>query len=271
MRDKESSVLKRVIVISILVLSVVFFIAGLAALLTIWIGNQPLTENLLARLDAIDTDLAAAETAFVDTRLELEATQQQIDLIQSVIASLGIDSQENVKILTDIVQSFDATLSPLIDTVSSGVGKLSEAFLALKNIVERLNALPLVSIEIPGAEKLEELSTSIQEQQAAVLQLKEKVQQISQLTEDTLNTLTSGYAEFEITINNLHSLVQEYELKIVDYRGQVATLEANIPVWIDQASVVLTIFLLWFLVAQTGLFLLAWSFYPGKDLLARWR
>ena len=253
------------------ILSVVFFVAGFVGLIAIWAGNQPLTDELLVRIETIDSDLEQAEITFTETRLELEATQQQIDLIQSVIAAVGIDSQENVEILTDIVQSFDDRLSPLIDTVSGGVGKLSEAFLALKNIVEKLNALPLVSIEIPGADKLAELSASLEEQQTSVIQLKEKVQQLSQLTEDTLNTLTSGYADFEVTINNLMDLVTEYETKVIAYREQLSFLETNIPGWIDQASLVLTIFLIWFLISQCGMFALAWSFYKGQDLLKRWR
>jgi len=261
----------RGVALAFLILSVVFFVAGFAGLIAIWAGNQPLTEELLAQIETIDSDLEQAEITFTETRLELEATQQQIDLIQSVIAAVGIDSQENVEILTDIVQSFDDRLTPLIDTVSGGVGKLSEAFLALKNIVEKLNALPLVSIEIPGADKLAELSASLEEQQTSVIQLKEKVQQLSQLTGDTLNTLTTGYADFEVTINNLMALVTEYESKVVAYREQLAFLETNIPGWIDQASLVLTIFLVWFLVSQCGLFVLAWSVYTGQDLLTRWR
>lgn len=261
----------RGVALAFMILCVVFFVAGLGGLIAVWVGNQPLTEELLGRIEIIDGDLEAAEISFTETRLELEATQQQIDLIQSVIAAVGIDSQENVEILTAIVQSFDDRLTPLIDTVSGGVGKLSEAFLALKNIVEKLNALPLVSIEIPGAEKLAELSDSLEQQQAAVIQLKEKVQQLSQLTEDTLNTLTTGYADFEVTINKLMTLVSEYESKVIAYREQLTFLETNIPGWIDQASIALTVFLVWFLISQCGLFVLAWSFYTGKDLLSRWR
>lgn len=262
---------QRGIALALLILSVVFFVAGIASLIVIWVGNQPLTEEILGRIEIVDNDLEIAEISFTETRLELEATQQQIDLIQSVVAAIGIDSQENVEILTDIVQSFDDRLTPLIDTVSGGVGKLSEAFLALKNIVEKLNALPLVSIEIPGAEKLAELSASLEEQQISVIQLKEKAQQLSGLTQDTLNTLTTGYADFEVTINNLMALVSEYEGKVKAYREQLAFLQTNIPGWIDQASAVLTVFLVWFLISQCGLFAFAWSYYTGKDLIMRWR
>ena len=263
--------MKRIVSAALIVLSVLFFVASLAGLIAVWVYNQPLTDDLLRRIQAVDSDLQQAETALQATRLELESTQEQIDLIQSVIAAVGIDSQENVRILTDIAKSFDQTLSPLIDTVASGVGKVSDAFLALKGVVEKLNALPLVSIEIPGAEKLQELANSIAEQQAQVIQLREKVQHMSQLTQDTLNTLTTGYSEFETTIQNLLGVVTEYETKVVDYRAELAYLKINLPTWIDQASVILTILLIWLAFSQLGLFILAWSFFKGQDLLARWR
>lgn len=263
--------MKRIIPITIIVLSVVFFIASLLGLVAVWVGNQSLTDDLLARIQTVDSDLQKAQSTFQTARLELESTQEQIDLIQSVIAAVGIDSQENVRVITDIIKSFDETLSPLIDTVANGVGKLSEAFLALKKVVESLNALPLISLEIPGADKLEQLSSSIAEQQAQVVQLREKIQHMSQLTEDTLNTLTTGYTEFETTIDGLLVMVTEYETMVTDHRTQLVNLQTNIPKWIDQASIILTVGLLWLAFSQVGLFILAWSFYKGEDLLDRWR
>jgi len=66
-------------------------------------------------------------------------------------------------------------------------------------------------------------------------------------------------------------MVTEYETMVTDHRTQLVNLQTNIPKWIDQASIILTVGLLWLAFSQVGLFILAWSFYKGEDLLDRWR
>jgi hypothetical protein len=49
--------------------------------------------------------------------------------------------------------------------------------------------------------------------------------------------------------------VGEYQDKVAAWRMQVAGLIDSLPEWIDNTSIGLTIFLLWFGLSQFGLFL----------------
>jgi hypothetical protein len=66
----------------------------------------------------------------------------------------------------------------------------------------------------------------------------------------------------------LQKVITEYEGKIDTWRRQLMTLKVEFPGWIDRASNILTIFLLWFVFSQFGLLLHGLSLWKGVDPLA---
>ena len=61
--------------------------------------------------------------------------------------------------------------------------------------------------------------------------------------------------------------IQEYEKKVVDWREQEKMLLEGAPKWIDQASIALTVFLVWFGLSQFILLLYSISLQRGGDPL----
>ncbi|MEW5941962.1 MAG: hypothetical protein AB1750_20040, partial [Chloroflexota bacterium] len=55
--------------------------------------------------------------------------------------------------------------------------------------------------------------------------------------------------------------------QITDWRAQVADVTASLPAWIDNASVGLTLFLLWFGLSQFGLLLHGLGLWRGENPL----
>ncbi|MGB3703398.1 MAG: hypothetical protein WA997_19215, partial [Anaerolineales bacterium] len=93
-----------------------------------------------------------------------------------------------------------------------------------------------------------------------------KIEQLSQTTQDTVDSLSTGFAKLEESIASLLVTLDEYAEKIESTQEQLTYLETNLPTWIDMISVVLTILLVWLGISQVGLFILGWSYYKGQDL-----
>ena len=115
-----------------------------------------------------------------------------------------------------------------------------------------------------GAPQLETLQTQIEEGGG-------KIEQLSQTTRNTIDSLSTGFAKLETSIDSMLATMDVYEEKIESTQEQLAYLETNLPTWIDLISVVLTIILVWLGFSQLGLFILGWSFFKGQDLLAGFR
>jgi methyl-accepting chemotaxis protein len=253
--------------LALLILSVIFFIVSISGLIATWAYNQPLTERALTFIDTTWQDLEGAAVAIEISRAELISAQAQLDLLQAILETLGINAQEDLNRLADIVGRVEDTLTPVLDRVSGAISTLRESLLSIKETLERLNDLPLVNIQIPGIEGIEQGAESLQNLQDQIEEGSGKIEQLSQTTQDTVDSLTTGFAELEASMSSLLEILDEYALKIEDTQAQLLYLEDNMPSWIDWVSVLITVILAWLGFSQVGLFVLGWSYYKGQDLL----
>jgi hypothetical protein len=95
-----------------------------------------------------------------------------------------------------------------------------------------------------------------------------KIEQLSQTTQNTVDSLSTGFAELETSIEILLEILNVYEEKIESTQEQLLYLESNLPTWIDLASITLTVILVWLGISQVGVFILAWSLFKEQDLIA---
>ena len=268
MQTKRSSTIKSILGLVLLVLSVIFFLVSLGGLIGIWVYNQPLTERVMTLVQTTSQDLEGAAAAIELSQAELISAQAQLDLLQAIMETLGLNAEEDLNRLADIVGRVEDTLSPVLDSLSSGIGTLRDALLNIKDTLERINELPLVNIEIPGIEEIEQGAGQLQDLQNQIEEGGGKIEQLSQTTQDTVDSLVTGFARLETSIDSLMETLDEYEEKIEATQEQLTYLEQNLPRWIDYTSAVLTVILVWLGISQVGLFVLGWSYYKGQDLVS---
>jgi uncharacterized phage infection (PIP) family protein YhgE len=270
-QNGSSKKAKGIIGLILVILSVIFALLSLGGLIGIWVYNQPLTERVLTTIETTSIDLEGAAAAIEISKAELISAKAQLELLQAILETLGINATEDLNRLADIVGRVEDTLSPVLDSVASGISTLRESLLTIQDTVERLNQLPLVNIEVPGIEAIEIGVDQLGNLQNQIEEGGGKIEQLSQTTQDTVDSLSTGFAALETTISSLLETLDEYEEKIETTQEQLTYLETNFPTWIDLASVVLTVLLIWLGISQVGVFILGWSFYKEQDLLARFR
>lgn len=262
---------RRIIALLLIILSVTFFTISVVGLGLVWGYNQPLTNRALDKLNGIESDLTSAQQGIQQARTELDSAQAQIDLLQSALDTLGLQGAEDIQKVSDLVSKLESTLLPVVDGVKSGVEGLRDALVKIKTTIESLNNLPLVNINIPGVETLEAGVTELENLQNQIQEGRDRITNISEVTQNTITSLTTGFSELETSLQDLNSQLTVYETKVSDYLTQVNAIQSNLANWIDWASVILTVLLVWLAFSQAALFVLAWSFYKQEDLLRGWR
>jgi len=256
---------------TLIVFSVIFTISSIAGIVLTWTYNQRLTESWMARLDSIETDLRSAQTDLQTAKAELDSVQTQIGALQAALKTLGIDGAASLQAVADLVGRLESTLSPFITQVAERVEGLREAVVKLKDTVEKLNQLPLVDLDIPGTAQLDEAALNLENLQIQIEEGGNRVTEVSQITQDTVDSLTTGFADLEQSARTLSEALAGYDVKISAYLVEIDALQQNLPRWLDTAAILLTVIFVWLGFSQAALFVLAWSFYSGQDLLAAWR
>jgi PAS domain-containing protein len=252
------------------VFSGLVFIFSLGAIITAWAANGVVTERLTSEVASIHADLTAIQSALGNARQELETAKQIIDVLQGILQAAGINSESNAQVLTDIVDKVDNTLTPLIDKASGAVGGVQDALQKVKETIDSLNNLPLVNIEIPGLELVENLSSDLETLEGNIDEVNQRVQDITGLTREMIEAGTTGFADLEASVDGMLAMLDEYEPMISDRQAQLTQLLMDIPGWIDWLCVGISLVMLWMAFSQAGLFAIGWSLYNGEFILKNW-
>lgn len=253
------------------ILSVIVLMASMAGIALTWEYRRQVTAELMPKLNAIESDLRAAQSDLQTVQTELDAAQNEIDALQAALQTLGIEGAGSLQALADVVGRLESAFTPFISTVAERVESLRNALLQIKNVIESLNQLPLVNIEIPGIEQLDAAATALLELQTQIETGRDKVSQASQVTQDTITALTTGFADLETSIQTLSSALGGYNDKITAYLIELEHLQANLPRWANWAAVFLTLVFTWLGISQKFVFLYTWRIATGKDLLGEAR
>jgi hypothetical protein len=106
---------------------------------------------------------------------------------------------------------------------------------------------------------------------AEIARVEDLVQKASTFVGDASYLMGGDFTETKQNLQNFLIVVNEYDQKITGWRAQIAMLLGSLPGWIDSASIILTVFLLWFGFSQVGLFLHGLTVWRGGDPLAALR
>jgi chromosome segregation ATPase len=250
---------------ALMIASVIFLLVSMAAIALTWVYHQQVQVELLPRLETIESDLRSAQGDLQFAKTELDQVQLQIDALQIALDTLGIDGAASLKAIADLVGKLEGTLTPIISAVAERVQDLRDALTRLKETIDKLNQLPLVNLEIPGVEQLEEAASSLGSLQETIEGGGDKVSQASNITQETVTALTTGFAELEASAQNLSAALAGYDAKISAYLVEIDVLQASLPRWANVMALSLTVLLVWLGISQVALFTLSWSLYAGKN------
>ena len=262
---------RKIISLTILVLSIFFFIISLAGIPTTWILNQNLTEMALSEIEIARSDLQDAKTRLTLVDEDLTLLGNQIVIFQGVLDSVGDNAIESTQVVADVVTGVEEKISPILSGAESSVDTIYEAFTSIKDTLEELNNIPFIDITVPGGETLETILENMESLQDQIQTTQDDITNIAKTTEELITTLRTNFENWEKFVNENLDELSGYQERIDAYDNRLANLEENLPNWLLISSISITIILFWTALSQIGLFILAWSFYKEQDLLERWR
>jgi chromosome segregation ATPase len=248
-------------------LSAILLVASIAGIVAVWYYNEPLTREVTGQLKKIDVELAQAEATLQSSEKELQRALQIVDASQEALEKLTQQSEGAGSLLDNIQSSLDDRLLPELKTTR---GRIEEA----RNTLEDLQTvLASVSSFLPGIDlngltsTLADLIASAESLDTEIATMEVLATQASTFVSDTSYLLGGDLTQTRQSLQTFLFAIQEYEKKVTGWRAQGAQAAENTPKWIDQASIVLTVFLVWFGISQLSLLLHGIAMQRGMDML----
>lgn len=251
----------------LIVLSGLFFIASVAGIAAVWIYNTPLTHELTTELQNIDTQLAAAQTTLTSSEIELRRALRIVDAAQTALDKLKAQSNSADNLLDTIQNTLDDRLLPELKTTRDRIDAARGTLQQLQSLLAGVSGfIPGVDLGVPD-KLLADLIQSANSLGAEITNVEALAKQTSLFVSDTSYLLGGDLTETRASLQSFITSIQEYQTKITGWREQVADLLEGTPRWIDQASIGLTVFLLWFAFSQFGVLLHGLNMRRGGDPL----
>lgn len=251
----------------LIVFSGIFLLASVAGIAAIWIYNTPLTREATTELQNIDSQLAQAQVTLTSSETELSRALRIVDATQATLEKLATQTNSTENLLDTIQSTLDDRLLPELKTTR---GRIDSARLTLEQLQSILAGvggfIPGVDLSIPD-KLLADLIASANSLNAEITSMEALATQVSLFVGDTSYLLGGDLTETRDSLQSFITAIQDYQTKVTSWREQVTYLQAGAPKWIDQASVALTIFLLWFGISQFGLILHGLHWLRGGDPL----
>jgi F0F1-type ATP synthase membrane subunit b/b' len=248
----------------LIVLGMIFLILSIAGIAAVWVYNEPLTFEATSRLTDINTELSQAQVGLQSSQQELERALRIVDATEKALQQLSDQSTDAKNVLENIQGTLDDRLLPELKTARERLVAASNTLENLRNTIQGFGSF--IPIDLTGPDQiLTDLIDSATSLDSEIGEIERVAQQASVFLSDSSFILGGDLSETRKSLEEFLATTQEYEEKVTEWRRQVADLIEKTPRWIDQASIILTVFLLWFSISQFGLILHGLSIRRGDN------
>lgn len=245
---------RKILAWTLIVLSSLFLLLSVAGILAAWVYNEPLTREASSQLTGIDNELAQAEATLTSTKVELDRALRLVDAAQTALEQLAEQSTNADSLLDGIQSSLDDKLLPELKTTRERLGAARTSLENLRSLLQGLGSIPFIDLRFPD-QILTDLINSTNTLDGEIANAEDLATRASTFVSDTSYLLGGDLTETRASLVNFLAAVDEYQGKVGDWRKQVSGLLDALPVWIDRASMSLTLLLFWFGLSQFSLLL----------------
>ena len=245
---------RKILAWTLIVLSSLFLLLSVAGILAAWVYNEPLTREATSQLTGIDNELAQAEATLTSTKVELDRALRLVDAAQTALEQLAEQSTNADSLLDGIQSSLDDKLLPELKTTRERLGTARTSLENLRSILQGVGSIPFIDLRFPD-QILTDLINSTNTLDGEISNAEDLATRASTFVSDTSYLLGGDLTETRASLVNFLGAVDEYQGKVGNWRKQVSGLLDALPVWIDRASMSLTLLLFWFGLSQFSLLL----------------
>jgi uncharacterized phage infection (PIP) family protein YhgE len=264
---------KRVLAVAVMVLSVVMVVLFLAGIVGTWVANKAVTDATVQVLTKVDTVLGRTDQAVTRLDTAVGNARDRVAAFDENVASAGENFADNPVILTAISEKLDLGIGPAVEEVGGTVQTIRETALSAQNALQALNALPFIDIGGSVAEEgtLQRLSDGVANLTQGVQEIRGGVREAKAGASTAVALLLGrGTARLDAGLENIETTLSGYGDQVSALRTRVSDFQSSVTFWLDVASVVISLFLLWLVFAHVVTFVFGLSLFKEKNLFARW-
>lgn len=239
----------------IIVIAALVLIGSIAGIVGTWWLHNTATDATNQAFSTIDTAVGVVNSGVSSATALVQQGRAEVQQVESTITTVGANIEENSPLLTAMSDRINQRLEPTVGQIRSVLTPVVSTIQAVRALVDFVNALPFVRETPPAVEKLETLLNQLDQTAADVRQLGETiritvVESKNELTEQTVNALTTITTRVDDRLAETEATVTEAQAELVALQQRLATTRSQLLMAYNLAAVVLTLLLIWTIYSQ---------------------
>lgn len=239
----------------IIVIAVLVMIGSIAGIVGTWWLRNSATNATNQAFSTIDTAVGVVNAGASRANALVQQGRAEVQQVESTITTVGANIQENSPLLTAMSDRINQRLEPTVNQIRSVLTPVVSTIQSVRALVDFVNALPFIRETPPAVEKLDALLTQLDQTAADVRQVGETiritvVESKNELTEQTVNALTTITTRVDNRLAETEATVTEAQAELVALQQRLATIRSQLLMIYNLAAVVLTLLLIWTIYSQ---------------------
>ncbi len=247
--------LKRIGYLLAIGLSFIGLALGVLGVVGVWLANGPLTQSALAVLIPTEATLASVEALSAEASQIMAGAADTMLTVRTRVDAAGEEVASADRTLETVADIVTERVGPALDVLRAGGGLVQEAADSLEKAVARLDALPLVQVDLPAVDKLRTVQRDVTNtvSDLEILKSAATAEQTGPLG-TAFSLVSKPVVELDEQMQTARGKVDEIHQQVGAVHDTVSMVVRRLPLWIDIASLVLTLFLLWFGASQVAVY-----------------
>jgi peptidoglycan hydrolase CwlO-like protein len=278
--------LRRILGILVMIAGILGLILAIAGIIGVWMAKPAVGQGLETTIATLNSSIDTSQQAMVITEQALQGTIDSVAALQVMLAATA-QSVEDTKPMLDLITGFlgnqlpntISAASSSLSTAQKGAEALDGAITAFDTFRSVLTAVPLIGGFIPPtttaprssadkslAESLGEVATELEDLPAMFTEMSKSLDN----ADNNLVTVQTSLVSMADSVGTITTSLEGYKTMVANSQGSMENLkgiltdfQANLGNILNTVAIVITVFLLWLLMAQVVILSQGYELYHG--------
>ncbi len=237
------------------------FIFSVVGIVEIWRYRPVVEQNASETLALSDQTLIATQGGLTAVSQVMQTTTADVASLQTAIQAVAQTIYETHPMLNTLTQLTSKDFPATIDATQTSLASAQSSALLIDNVMGALTSIPLLSTApykpaVPLHTALAQVSASLDSLPPALATINSSLADGTanlDSVEGELNDMSETTKEIGVALGSSQTIIDQYKSVTVQFKLRVEAAQRAIPASFTMITWIITVFLIWLLIAQLGL------------------
>jgi hypothetical protein len=254
--------LRRLVAAVVLLLSTVGNVGCVAAILSIWMLSQGVSERVRRVTDKVDVGLQRASAANQNAQIAMEKARADVAHVDKESEDLGDGGKKSRRAARTIRALIQQQAGPSMDELGGRLSTLSDCAVAVSSLLESFQEVPLARASRVDSDQLKRRADEAQRLSSILRRLEETVGDGDSGT--SRQEVAAAKSKVDLVLQKCQVTVDAWQSDLDGARDDLVHVKAKLLGWLTCAAIVVMVLCAWVGAGQISLFAHALRWCGGR-------